>query len=57
MINGNRVPSRGKPLVTLYWNKGNSHRFRKKDDIKTLLSQHKPHIFGLAEANVLPGHA
>ena len=29
---------------------------RKMGDIKTLMSQYKPHIFGLAEANVLPGH-
>ena len=40
----------------MYWNKGNSYMQRKLDDIKTLVSEHKPHIFGLAEANVLPGH-
>ena len=54
--NGNREASRGKPLTTVFWNKGNCHMFRKMEDIKTLLSQHKPHIFGLAEANVLPVH-
>ena len=56
MIYGNRNTSRGKQLITLYWNKGNSHMFRKIEDIKTLVSQNQPHIFGLAEANVLPGH-
>ena len=30
--------------------------FRKLGDIKTLLYQHKPHIFGLAEANVQSNH-
>ena len=29
---------------------------RKITDIKILVSQNQPHIFGLAEANVLPGH-
>jgi hypothetical protein len=29
---------------------------RKITDIKMLVSQNQPHIFGLAEANVLPGH-
>ena len=56
MNNGNRESARGKPLVVMYWNKGNSYMQRKLEDIKTLVSEHKPHIFGLAEANVLPGH-
>ena len=43
-------------MTTLYWNKGNSHMHRKIADISTLISQHKPHIFGLAEANVLSSH-
>ena len=53
---GNRSQARGKPLTTLFWNKGNSHLFRKMQDIQTLVSSHKPHIFGLAEANVLTNH-
>ena len=56
MIYGNRQGSRGKQLIVLYWNKGNSHTSRKITDIKILVSQNQPHIFGLAEANVLPGH-
>ena len=43
-------------MVVMYWNKGNSYMTRKMEDIKTLVSEHKPHIFGVAEANVLPGH-
>ena len=34
MIYGNRTTSRGKQLITLYWNKGNSHMSRKIKDIK-----------------------
>ena len=30
--------------------------FRKMDDIKSLVVQHKLHIFGLAEANVMINH-
>ena len=56
MTNGNRSQARGKPLITMFWNKGNSHLFRKMQDIQTLVSSHKPHIFGLAEANVLNNH-
>ena len=29
---------------------------RKIEDIKMLVGQHKPHVFGLAEANVISGH-
>ena len=54
--NGNRTLARGKPMTTLYWNKGNSHFWRKMPDITTLVAQHRPHIFGLAEANVTSNH-
>ena len=43
-------------MKILYWNKGNSHMHRKMGDISTLISDHKPHIFGLAEANVMCSH-
>jgi hypothetical protein len=55
-INGNKAPARGKPLTSLYWNKGSSHLHRKMDDISTLVAEHRPHIFGLGEANVKPDH-
>ena len=53
---GNINQAQGKPFTTLFWSKGISHMHRKIQDIKILIEQHKPHIFGLAEANVLTSH-
>ena len=55
IINGNRE-SRGKKLTAMYWNKGNSYLVNKMEDIKTLVEQHKPMIFGIGEANVTADH-
>ena len=50
--NGNRNGKR-KTIDFLYWNKGSMHLHRKMPDIKTLIEEHRPHVFALGEANVL----
>ena len=39
-----------------YWNKGPSHLVNKKHDIASIISQHKPDILGIGEANFKPIH-
>ena len=53
-MNGNRE-GRGKGLTCLYWNKGPSLLVNKQDDILSVVREHKPHIFGLGEANFKQG--
>ena len=48
--NGNRG-QRGKGVTCLYWNKGPSLLANKMIDIESIIDDHKPHIFGLGEAN------
>ena len=48
--NGNRN-LRGKGMTCLYWNKGPSLLSNKMLDIENIIGTHKPHIFGLGEAN------
>ena len=48
--NGNRN-QRGNGMTCLYWNKGSSFLSNKMLDIENIIASHKPHIFGLGEAN------
>ena len=41
---------RGRKPTVMYWNKGSSYLVNKMDDIRTLVEQHKPMLFGLGEA-------
>ena len=52
---GNRG-QRGKGINCVYWNKGPSFLCNKQIDIETIISQHKPHILGLGEANYRHDH-
>ena len=36
-----------------HWNKGNSYIINKMTEIRLIVEQHKPHILGLSEANLL----
>ena len=45
ILNGNSY------LSLVHWNKGKSLFHNKTNDIDHILSQHKPHIFSLCEAN------
>ena len=40
----------------MYWNKGSSYLTNKMDDIRTLVTEHRPMIFGLGEANITADH-
>ena len=51
---GNR-DSRGKGIVSVYWNKGSSLLQNKQVEIGSLMKKHKPHVFGLGEANLKHG--
>ena len=42
-------------MTCLYWNKGPSLLFNKQDDILSVVRDHKPHVFGLGEANFKQG--
>ena len=55
ITNGNRG-KRGKGINCLYWNKGPSFLCNKQLDIESIISTHKPHIFGLGEANFRHDH-
>ena len=46
----------GPSLQLAYWNKGPSHLVNKKHDIASIMSQHKPDVLGVGEANFKPGH-
>ena len=50
--NGNR----SKGIKISHWNKGGSYLINKMPEIKNIISQHKPHIFGISEANLLDVH-
>ena len=39
-------------LILLHWNKGKAHFQNKINDINNILSNHKPHVILLCEANV-----
>ena len=52
---GNRKV-RGPSIQLAYWNKGPSHLINKQHDISTIISQYKPDIFGIGEANFKPSH-
>ena len=53
--NGNRG-QRGRGMNCVYWNKGNSLLKNKMQDIKVIVRDHHPHIFGLGEANLKREH-
>ena len=55
VINGNRG-QRGRGITCIYWNKGSSLLKNKMHNIKSLVQDHSPHIFGLGEANLKLGH-
>ena len=55
IYNGNRE-RRGRGINCIYWNKGPAFLANKQLDIKTIVEEHKPHIFGLGEANVRSDH-
>ena len=50
---GNRQ-GRRTGIKCMYWNKGPSLLQNKQIEIGTLINEHKPHVFGLGEANL--GH-
>ena len=50
---GNR---RDRGLKVLHWNKGPSFLHSKHTEIETIIESHKPHIFGLSEANLWKNH-
>ena len=39
-----------------HWNKGGSYLINKMPEIRNIIGQHNPHIFGLSEANLLDVH-
>ena len=41
-----------KSLNILQWNKGNARFLNRKDDIRVMIEDHQPHIFGICEANL-----
>ena len=53
--NGNSR-QRGKGINCLYWNKGPAFLCDKQLDISSIISNHKPHILGLGEANFRHDH-
>ena len=53
-LHGNRG-KRGKGITCMYWNKGPSLLTNKQNDIQSVISDHKPHILGLGEANFRHG--
>ena len=52
-INGN---GRGDGIRIIHWNKGSSFLENKKDELEAVIEKHKPHIFGLSEANLFLNH-
>ena len=48
---GNREKNE-KGMTCLYWNKGSAFLENKQMEIGTLIKTHKPHLFGLGEANL-----
>ena len=50
---GNR---KNKGIKISHWNKGVSYLINKMPEIKNIISQHQPHIFGISEANLLDVH-
>ena len=55
ILNGNKN-QRGTGIKYLYWNKGSSFLFNKMEEISSIIQTHKPHIFGLGEANFHHDH-
>ena len=55
MINGNRS-QRGHGIKLLHWNKGPSFLANKHHEIETIVGNHRPHVFGLSEANLKREH-
>ena len=55
IVYGNRQ-NRGKGITCVYWNKGPSFLKNKRQDIKQIIQDHKPHILGLGEANFKSSH-
>ena len=43
-------------ITILHWNKGPSFLKNKHSELETVISGHKPHIFGLSEANLWSNH-
>ena len=55
LTNGYRN-QRGKGITCIYWNKGSSFLHNKIHDIEDIIESHKPHVFGLGEANFHDDH-
>ena len=53
MVNGNRK-ERG--IKVQHWNKGPAHLVNKHYQIEALISEHRPHVLGLSEANFYNTH-
>ena len=55
VVNGNRG-HRGHGIRLAHWNKGPSFLQNSHSDIETVISDHKPHLIGLSEANLKSTH-
>ena len=53
MVNGNK---KEKGIQIIHWNKGPSFLENKFNEIETVISDHKPHMLGLSEANLRAVH-
>ena len=55
MTHGNRS-QRGHGIKLIHWNKGPSFLANKHNEIETIVSNHRPHVMGLSEANLKREH-